>query len=75
MEVPGLPEGASPLDCVDNWSVGYLRDGDYHVMADYVRTRRHGGLERELRAPMYAGQLAMCVSDVLGRSWYFALDR
>ena len=75
VEVPGLPEGASPLDCVDNWSVGYLRDGDYHVMADYVRTRRHGGLERELRAPMYAGQLAMCVSDVLGRSWYFALDR
>ena len=72
--VPGL-EGGAPMDCVDNWSVGYLRSESYEVMAEFARSRREGALCTELRAPMYAGQLAMCVSDVLGRSWYFALDK
>ena len=42
-------------------------------MADSVRTRRRGVLQTELQVPMYAGALAMCVSDVLGRSWYYRL--
>jgi len=71
--IPGLP-AAAPLDGVDNWSVGYLREDGYHVMEDDVRTRRHGDLRTELRAPAYAGRLAMCVSDVLGRSYYYGLE-
>lgn len=71
--VEGMPEGTSPMDCVDNWSVGYLRGNDYEVMADFARTRRHAALQCELRVPMYSGTLAMCVSDVLGRSWYYRL--
>lgn len=73
VDIPGLPADACPLDCVDNWSVGYLRDDKYMVMEDFVRTRRHAALQTELRAPVYSGQLAMCVSDVLGRSWYYRL--
>ena len=71
--IPGLP-AAAPLDGVDNWSVGYLREDGYHVMEDDVRTRRHGDLRTELRAPAYAGRLAMCVCDVLGRSYYYGLE-
>ncbi|MBR1560502.1 MAG: hypothetical protein IJ646_09720 [Clostridia bacterium] len=74
VDVPGLPADAGPMDAVDNWSVGYVRDGDYHVMEDYVRTRRHGGLLLELKAPAYEGQLALCVSDILGRNYYYGLD-
>ena len=72
-DIPGMPEASEPMDCVDNWSVGYLRPDGYEVMADSVRTRRHGALETELQVPMYAGALAMCVSDELGRSWYYRL--
>ena len=71
--VEGLPADAEPMDCVDNWSLGYLRPEGYEVMADYVRTRRHGALQNELKVPMYAGTLAMCVTDVLGHSWYYRL--
>ena len=74
-EVPveGLGE-AAPLDVVDNWSAGYLRDGAYEVMAEFARARRHAALQTELRVPMYAGRLAFCVADVLGRSWYYEVD-
>lgn len=74
VEVPFMPEGSEPMDCVDNWSVGYLRNGQYEVMAEFARNMGKGALERELRAPAYAGRLAMCISDVLGRSYYYALD-
>ena len=72
--LPGLPKNAAPLDVVDNWSVGYVRDGHYTVMEDSVRTRRQGALNLELRAPAFSGQLALCVADVLGRSYYFAVE-
>ena len=71
--IEGLAPEA-PMDCVDNWSVGYIREGVYEVMAEFARSRREPALRTELQAPMYDRQLAMCVSDVLGRSWYFALD-
>ena len=64
----------SGLDAVDNWSVGYVRDGDYHAMAEAVRTKRSPALPDALDAPVYSGQLALCVSDVTGRSFCYALD-
>lgn len=73
VDIPGLPEGSEPMDSVDNWSVGYIRNGHYQVMEDGVRTRKQGELPRELRAPAYDEPLALCVSDVLGRSYYYAL--
>ena len=75
VSVPGAPETADPMDAVDNWSVGYLREGGvYEVMADFARTRRAPALKNELCAPVYAGQLALCVNDVAGRSYYYAVD-
>lgn len=72
--VDGLPEGAAPMDAVDGWSAGYLREGGYEVMAEFARSRRHGALEEELAVPAYAGTLALCVHDVTGRSYLYALD-
>ena len=74
VDLPGLPEDAMPLDCVDNWAVGYLREGRLEIMEDTVRTRRHGALITELKVPVYSGKLGMLVSDLLGRTWYYALD-
>ena len=59
------------LDAVDNWSVGYLREDGYHCMAEFARTKREPALKTQLDAPIYAGELALCVSDVAGHSYYY----
>ena len=64
----------SGLDAVDNWSVGYIREDGYHVMADAVRTKRQPVLKETLDAPVYSGQLAICVNDVTGRSFCYEID-
>ncbi|MBQ8108559.1 MAG: hypothetical protein IJ124_00155 [Clostridia bacterium] len=74
IDIPNLPEGAQSMDCVDNWSAGYLRPEGYRVMAEFARNKREGALRRELAIPAYAGELALCVADVTGRSFYFALE-
>ena len=62
------------LDGVDAWSVGYLRDGEYVAMAESVRTKRNPALRDSLDAPVYSGQLALCISDVIGRSFCYEID-
>ena len=74
-DIPGLPEGRAPMDAVDNWSVGYLRPEGYRIMAEFARSRKSGDLRRELAVPVYGGELALCVGDVTGRSFYYALER
>ena len=74
-DIPGMPEGHAPLDAVDNWSVGYMRPEGYRVMAEFARSRKEGALRRELAVPVYGGELAVCVGDVTGRSFYYAIDR
>ena len=66
--------GFSGLDAVDNWSVGYIRGDEYHVMADTVRTKRQPKLKETLDAPVYSGQLAFCVNDVTGRRFCYEID-
>ena len=63
----------SAFDAVDNWSVGYLKEDGYHCLADSVRRNRHPELKTTLEAPIYDGDLAVCVSDVLGRSFYYRI--
>ena len=69
-----LGRGFKGLDGVDNWSVGYIRGGEYHVMADAVRIKRSPALQDALDAPVYSGQLAICVNDVSGRSFCYEID-
>lgn len=74
-----LEEGAcnrsfSGMDGVDNWSVGYIRNGEYHAMALAARTKRNPKLADMLDAPVYSGQLAICVSDVTGRCFCYEID-
>ena len=72
---PGaMPEGVAGMDAVDNWSVGYLRGDGYHCMAQFARSRREPALKLELDAPVYAGDLALCVGDITGKSFYYRLD-
>ena len=73
--VPGVGGRAfDGLDGVDNWSVGYIRGGEYFAMAEAARSRRAPVLPEALDAPVYSGQLALCVSDVTGRCFCYALD-
>lgn len=64
----------SDLEAVDNWSVGYIRNGEYHAMALAARTKRHPKLAQALDVPVYSGQLAVCVSDVTGRAFCYEID-
>lgn len=71
----GLMERSfSGLEGVDNWSVGYIRGDEYHAMALSARTKREPVLAEALDAPVYSGQLAICVSDVSGRSFCYEID-
>ena len=41
----------------------------------YSRQEELTALRRELAVPVYGGELALCVSDVTGRCFYYALER
>lgn len=64
----------SGLDMVDSWAVGYLEGETFRALAQALRTSRTPALAAALEAPVYAGQLALRVSDVYGRSYYFACE-
>lgn len=63
------------LDAVDNWSVGYLRDGVFKTMAGSYRLRQSPALETVLQLPVLEGRPCLRISDVLGRHFYYLLDR
>lgn len=70
---PGLSARTFPgLDAVDNWSVGYLRDGVFISMAHDVRLRHAPSLKRVLQLPVLEGQPCIRINDVLGRYFYYA---
>ena len=72
---PGILERKfDGLDAVDNWSAGYIKDGEYRAMAESARTKRSPALASTLDVPAYAGQLALCVSDVTGRCFCYEID-
>ena len=61
------------LDGVDNWAVGYLRDGAFRVYASDFRMRTKPRLKTTLQLPVLAGVPCLRVGDVLGRHFYYAL--
>lgn len=64
-----IPAGFSfgPLDAVDQWSAGYLKEGVFVSHSHAARLRHSPELEPVLEVPMLTGQLAIEVVDVLGR--------
>ncbi|MBO4299445.1 MAG: site-specific DNA-methyltransferase [Clostridia bacterium] len=64
----------SGLDAVDNWSVGYLREGVFKAYAGDFRLRQKPALNALLQLPVLEGTPCLRVGDVLGRYFYYALD-
>ncbi len=56
-----------PLDAVDQWSAGYLKEGVFVSHSHAARLRHSPELAKLLEVPMLTGQLAIEVVDVLGR--------
>ena len=54
------------LDTVDQWSVGFLRDGIFHAYASAARRKQTPALPETLELPLLRGTVAVSVVDVLG---------
>ncbi|MEF9973192.1 MAG: site-specific DNA-methyltransferase [Clostridia bacterium] len=65
----------SDFEALDNWSVGYLRDGAYCPLAQEWRARSAPALTLKLRLPVLTGTPVLRVGDVLGRYFYYGLDK
>ena len=68
------PEGVTGMDGVEQWSVGQLRDGVLHVMADAFRSRTTPELQDVLQVPMNTPDLAALIVDILGNRYCFSLN-
>ena len=55
------------FDAIDQWSVGFLRDGTYKVYVSSARRKTDPALKTTLELPLLRGQAAISIVDVLGR--------
>ena len=55
------------LDAIDQWSVGFLRDGAYKTYVSSARRKQTPALKTLLELPLFRGQVAISIVDVLGR--------
>lgn len=60
-------QSSEPLSELDQWSVGYLRDGRFHGYAHAARTKAAPVLPERLELPVLAGDPAILTVDILGR--------
>lgn len=79
----GLPEDAvlqprdlriSGLDAVDQWSVGFLRNGVFNVYASTARRKQTPALDASLELPLLRGNVAVSIVDVLGNRTLWVAD-
>jgi len=54
------------LDAIDQWSVGFLRDGAYKTYVSSARRKQTPALRTLLELPLLRGQVALSIVDVLG---------
>ncbi|MBQ9409242.1 MAG: site-specific DNA-methyltransferase [Clostridia bacterium] len=75
VQLDGLPEGLeiSGIDDIDSWAVGTVSDGVFTCLDEEVRTAKNPILKGELHMEMYQSALAVRISDILGRSYFFSL--
>lgn len=78
-----LPEGAvcqpsglqiAGLDAIDQWSVGFLRDGAYRAYVSAARRKQTPALQTLLELPLLRGQVAISIVDVLGNRTLWVSD-
>ncbi len=61
---------------IDNWALGYMQDDEtLRVLAQASRTARTPELPRELEIPVYDGRVALRLTDVRGKSYYYGMMR
>ena len=75
-ELPDAPEGLAltGLDAVDSWALGTVRDGQFWTLAEEGRSFKKPELSAVLCAPLDAPGLALRVSDILGRRFFYSLQ-
>ncbi len=61
-------KGIEGLDCVDSWSVGFLKDGIFHTQNLSMRQKHQPAIAPSLLLPQLHGVPAISVTDVWGRS-------
>lgn len=78
-----LPEGTvcqpeelvvDGMDAIDQWSVGFLRDGAYRAYVSTARRKQDPKLETMLELPLFRGQVAISLVDVLGNRTLWVAD-
>jgi hypothetical protein len=69
------PRVFSGMDALDNWSVGYFRDGAFEPFASAWRSRSTPNIETHLRLPVFTGTPMIRVADVLGRYFFYELNK
>lgn len=55
------------LDTVDQWSVGFLRDGIFHAYASAARRKQTPALPETLELPLLRGTVAVSVVGCAGQ--------
>jgi len=63
-----------PLDLVDQWAVGIVKDGVFKKAEWSARTKQTPDLETTLRVPMVSGAVGVEVIDVLMRKHVYIWD-
>ncbi len=69
-----LPDCAKGLDAIDQWSVGILKKGVFHVVDDSVRLKQCPALRPMLQLPFLSGAPAVSVTDVMGNRYCFVYE-
>ena len=62
------------LDAIDQWSVGFLRDGAYKTYVSSARRKQTPRLKTLLELPLLRGQVAISIVDVLGNRTLWVAD-
>ena len=62
-----------PLDAIDQWSVGFLRDNAFYVSNSEARSKTAPALAGELEMPMVEGQAAVEIIDIWGERHFYRL--
>ncbi|MBQ8087627.1 MAG: site-specific DNA-methyltransferase [Clostridia bacterium] len=68
-----LPPSVSQWDAIDAWAAGYIVDGAFQCAAEARRSQRAPQLLNRLNVPVYSGQLALAIYDVMGGQHYYQI--